>query len=388
MAAGALTGWLLPDQAAGLTIVTNIFLRLIRSVIAPVLFGVLVGAAQSAAPRDLARLALKSLAYFEVVTAIALLVGWFAVDWTAPGFPVRLPTTASSSPAPVTPAAIPGAPQLITNAFPASIVDAMARGDILQIVIFTSLFAAAVSAAGSRARAVTGFAEALTAVAFQYTRYVMMLAPLAVFSSMAVTVAGNGSLALAGLARFVAAAWAAQTLFAATVFPLSLWLAGIPLGVFLRAVREPFLVAFATTSSAAALPQTIEAVDRLGVSKRIAGVVTPLSLTLNMTGSSIHLAMGALFAAQAGGVALTFGEQLAILATLKLTSKGVAGIPRANLVILSGLFSQFGLPAEALPVLLGIDALIDPIRTSVNVIGHAVAAPVMARWEHVKVGEK
>lgn len=377
MAAGAAVGWLFPGEAASLTVITNIFLRLIRSVIAPVLFGVLVGAAQAAAPRDLARLAAKSVVYFEVVTAIALVMGWFAVEWSAPGFQVRLPAPASGPAA----AVIPDAAQLVTNAFPASIADAMARGDILQIVLFTSLFAAAVSAAGARASAVVGFAEGLTAVAFQYTRYVMLLAPFAVFSSMATTVAGNGSIALAGLAKFVAAAWAAQALFAATVFPLSLWFARVPAGVFLRAVREPFLVAFATTSSAAALPQTIEAVDRLGVSKRVAGVVTPLSLTLNMTGSSIHLAMGALFAAQAGGITLNFGQQLAILATLKLTSKGVAGIPRANLVILSGLFTQFGLPAEALPVLLGVDALIDPIRTSVNVVGHAVAAPVMARWE-------
>lgn len=377
MAAGAAVGWLFPGEAASLTVITNIFLRLIRSVIAPVLFGVLVGAAQAAAPRDLARLAAKSVVYFEVVTAIALVMGWFAVEWSTPGFQVRLPAPASGPAA----AVIPDAAQLVTNAFPASIVDAMARGDILQIVLFTSLFAAAVSAAGARASAVVGFAEGLTAVAFQYTRYVMLLAPFAVFSSMATTVAGNGSIALAGLAKFVAAAWAAQALFAATVFPLSLWFARVPAGVFLRAVREPFLVAFATTSSAAALPQTIEAVDRLGVSKRVAGVVTPLSLTLNMTGSSIHLAMGALFAAQAGGITLNFGQQLAILATLKLTSKGVAGIPRANLVILSGLFTQFGLPAEALPVLLGVDALIDPIRTSVNVVGHAVAAPVMARWE-------
>lgn len=377
MAAGAAVGWLFPGEAASLTVITNIFLRLIRSVIAPVLFGVLVGAAQAAAPRDLARLAAKSVVYFEVVTAIALVMGWFAVEWSTPGFQVRLPAPASGPAA----AVIPDAAQLVTNAFPASIADAMARGDILQIVLFTSLFAAAVSAAGARASAVVGFAEGLTAVAFQYTRYVMLLAPFAVFSSMATTVAGNGSIALAGLAKFVAAAWAAQALFAATVFPLSLWFARVPAGVFLRAVREPFLVAFATTSSAAALPQTIEAVDRLGVSKRVAGVVTPLSLTLNMTGSSIHLAMGALFAAQAGGITLNFGQQLAILATLKLTSKGVAGIPRANLVILSGLFTQFGLPAEALPVLLGVDALIDPIRTSVNVVGHAVAAPVMARWE-------
>lgn len=269
---------------------------------------------------------------------------------------------------------------MVTNAVPASLLDALARGDILQIVIFTALFGAACAAAGSKAGPVTAFAAALTSVAFEFTRLIMFAAPLAVFASMAVTASGHGSTALGGLAQFVVTAWAAQCAFAVVAFGLSLRLAGIPVAVFARAVREPFLVGFATTSSAAALPQTLASMAQLGISPRVVGIVTPLSLTLNLTGSCIHLAMGALFAAQGAGMHLSGVQQVAILATLKLTSKGVAGIPRANLVILAGLFAMFGLPAEALPVLLGIDALIDPVRTSVNVLGHAVAAPVMTRF--------
>ena len=209
----------------------------------------------------------------------------------------------------------------------------------------------------------------------------MWLAPAAVFAAIANTVAHSGRGALSALGKFIAAAWAAQLLFLVLVIGGSVLVARVPLGRFVRSVEEPFLVAFATTSSAAALPQTLEGIKRLGVSQRVLGIVAPLSLSLNLTGSCIHLAMCAFFVAQAAGMDLPPARQLMILLTLKLTSKGVAGIPRANFVILSGLFATFGLPLEGLTVLLGIDALIDPIRTSVNVLGHCAAAPVVARWE-------
>jgi proton glutamate symport protein len=182
---------------------------------------------------------------------------------------------------------------------------------------------------------------------------------------------------LESLARFIAAAWVAQVVFAVLVIGGSLKLAAVPLGRFASFAREPFLVAFATTSSAAALPQTLESMERFGVPRRVLGIVAPLSLSFNLTGSCIHLAMCAYFVAQAAGMELSVGKQAMILLTLKLTSKGVAGIPRANFVVLSGLFAQFGLPVEGLAVLLGIDALIDPIRTSVNVLGHCAATAVL-----------
>ena len=380
MVLGAAFGALAPPGAAQhLAIVPKIFLRLIQAVIAPVLLGVLISAGAGAgSAREFGRLALRAAIYFELMTAAALLTGWGAVWLVQPGRAFHFANSGGAAAVPQ----IPSAADVVTNAVPSSLFDALARGDILQIVIFTALFGAACAAAGVKAGPVTAFAGALTSVAFEFTRLIMCAAPLAVFASMAVTVAGNGSTALGGLAQFVITAWAAQSAFAIVAFGLSLRMAGIPLPAFTRAVREPFLVGFATTSSAAALPQTLESMSRLGISPRVVGIVTPLSLTLNLTGSCIHLAMGALFAAQGAGMHLSAGQQLAILATLKLTSKGVAGIPRANLVILAGLFAMFGLPAETLPMLLGIDALIDPVRTSVNVLGHAVAAPVMARFHN------
>jgi proton glutamate symport protein len=228
---------------------------------------------------------------------------------------------------------------------------------------------------------VVDFADSLAEIAFRYTDYVMYLAPAAVFAAAANTVAGRGSRALEGLAAFVAAAWFAQALFLALALVGALALFGVPLRRFARFARDPFLIGFATTSSAAALPRTLENMERFGVPKRILGVVAPLSLSLNLNGSTIHLAMASLFVAQAAGMDLSFEQQIVILATLKLTSKGVAGVPRANFVILAALFESQGLPLEGLAVLLGIDALIDPVRTSVNVMSHCTGPALVARWE-------
>jgi proton glutamate symport protein len=270
---------------------------------------------------------------------------------------------------------------LVVNAFPTSIFDAMARGDVLQILVFCLLFGLACLSAGEKARPVLDLAEAVVAVAFRFTHLVMFLAPLAVFAALAGTVASSGAGVLAGLARFVLVSWGAEVLFLLAGFGLALGVAGVPLRRFLRAVREPFLIAFATTSSAAALPQTLENLERFGVPRRILGVVAPLSVSLNLCGSTLFLGLATLFIAQAAGIALSVEQQLLILVTLKLTSKGVAGIPRANLVVLAALFQSFGLPPEGLGLLLAIDAFIDPIRTSVNVVGHCTAPVVVARWE-------
>jgi len=238
----------------------------------------------------------------------------------------------------------------------------------------------ACNAAGTKGLPMVRFADALAAIAFQYTKYVMYLAPAGVFSAMAVTVANSGQAALASLVRFVALAWVAQAFFLVFVLGGALWLARVPIRRFAQYAREPFLVAFATTSSAAALPRTLEKMAEYGIPQRVLGIVAPLSLSLNLSGSCVHLAMSTLFIAQAAGLALTWQEQAVILLTLKLTSKGVAGIPRANFVILSGLFATFGLPASGLTMLLGVDALIDMVRTSVNVVGHCAACPIISNW--------
>jgi len=373
---GAGFGSVFPEQAASIEVVSNIFLRLIKSVIAPVLFGVIVSAiATSPSLAEVGRIGMRSAIYFEVVTTIALALGWFAVWLFRPGEGIHFTAEATS-------VATPTFSQVIEASFPSSIFDAMARGDVLQIVVFSMLFGAACQSVGrEKAASVAAFAEAIREIAFRYTHYVMYLAPFAVFAAMAVTVAKTGADSLRALALFVVASWAAQLTYLLLVQMGSLWLAGAPIGRFIQYAREPFLIAFATTSSAAAVPKTLENMQLFGVPARIVGLVTPISLTFNMSGSCIHLAMCAFFVAQAAGMQMSLSTTLLILLTLKLTSKGVAGIPRANFVILTGLFANFGLPGEGLTVLLGIDALIDMIRTSVNVTGHCVASPVIARWE-------
>ena len=374
--AGALFGLLAPEVAPRLQFLSDIFLRLIRAIVAPVLCGVLVRAVGNAGSmRDLGRLGWKAIVCFEVATTVALLLGWAAALVIQPGVGVKL-----AGPPP------PPAPEmsftaLLVNAVPTSIFDALARGDVLQIVVFCFLFGTACLALGERARPVLDVADALAEVAFKFTHFVMFLAPAAVFAAMASTLAAGGTAALAGLARFLVTSWAMQLLFLGVVLGGGLALFRVPLRRFIRYLREPFLIAFATTSSAAALPQTLENVGRFGVPQRVLGVVAPLSLSLNLNGSTIHLALATFFIAQAAGVSLTLEQHLLVLLTLKLTSKGVAGIPRANFVVLAALFPLFGLPVEALGLLLGIDALIDPIRTSVNVVSHCTAPVLVARWE-------
>ena len=371
---GALFGWLAPEWAQQLAVVSNVFLQLIKSIIAPVLFAVLVRAVASGGTfQELGRVGWRAIVYFEVVSSLALLIGWFAVLWAQPGVGIALPVSTAKT-VPLTMA------RLIENIFPASIMDAMARGDVLQIVVFSILFGLACNAAGHQALPVVRFADALSEIAFRYTRYVMYVAPAGVFAAMALTVANSGQAALAGLARFVALAWVAQAFFLVVVLGGALWIARVPIGRFASYAREPFLVAFATTSSAAALPRTLEKMAEYGVPQRVLGIVAPLSLSFNLSGSCVHLAMCTLFVAQAAGIQMSFPEQAIVLLTLKLTSKGVAGIPRANFVILSGLFATFGLPAAGLTMLLGVDALIDMIRTSVNVVGHCAACPIIDRW--------
>lgn len=373
---GIVIGFFAPGLALHLKVVSDVFLRLIRAIIAPVLFGVLVRAIGTAGGmRDLGRLGWKSVICFEVSTTIALLLGWITAAVMRPGAGVSLPV---ETVAPAAPLSFTG---VIVNAVPTSIIDAMARGDVLQIVVFCFLFGMACLSLGEKARPVLAFADSLAEVAFRFTHMIMYLAPPAVLAAMASTVASGGIDTLLGLLRLFFASWIAELFFLIVVLGGALVAFRVPLRRFVRYAREPFLIAFATTSSAAALPQTLENIERFGVPRRVIGVVAPLSISLNLTGSTLFLGLATLFVAQAARVDLSLEQQLLILLTLKVTSKGVAGIPRANFVVLTALFQGFGLPLEGLALLLGIDALIDPIRTSVNVIGHSVAPVVVARWE-------
>jgi proton glutamate symport protein len=366
MAVGAAVGLVWPEFGRSLAPVGRIFLKLIQVVVAPVLFGALVAGCGRGA--GVGRLGGRAVLLFEVATSIALLLGWCAAWWFEPGVGVALRAT----PVAAAPAANFG--EVVANLFPASIFDAMAKGNVLQIVLFSVL----VGVAAQGQERFIRFAESVAAVAYAFIRYVMLLAPAGVAASMAATVGAGGFAVIQGLSYFALLAWAAQGLFAG-VIALGLWGAGVSVRRFALAVREPFLLALGTTSSAAALPKSIEAMEAFGVRREVAGLALPLGLSFNLCGSTIHLAMATLFVAQAAGVALSPGQQVMILATLKLTSKGVAGIPRANFVILSSLFTAFGLPLEGLAMLLGIDAVIDMIRTAVNVLGNCAATAILDR---------
>ncbi len=265
--------------------------------------------------------------------------------------------------------------------FPTSVFDAMARGEVLQIVVFSFLFGAACAAIGSRAKPVVAFTESLADVMFQFTRYVMYLAPLGVGAAMAVTVGSKGFSVLVGLGKLILTMYAAQVIFVVGVLGSVMLVVRIPVGEFYRAAREPFLIAFSTASSEAALPRALENMERFGVPKHIVSFVIPTGYSFNLDGTTLYLSLASVFVAQAAGIPLSVGQQVIMMLTLMLTSKGVAGVPRAALVILAGTLGQFQLPLEGVVVLLGIDAVMDMARTSVNVVGNCLATAVVARWE-------
>jgi proton glutamate symport protein len=381
MAAGIAMGIAAPGFASQLSPISNVFLRLIRSIIAPLIFGTLVyGIAGSGDLKQMGRIGLKAIVYFEVVTTVALLLGLAAVNLVRPGDGLKLAPAATEVAASQ---AKPTLGSILEHVFPASVIDAMARGDVLQIVVFAFLFGAACAAVGAKAKPVVAFCESLAEVMFRYTNYVMYLAPIGVGAAIAVTVASKGSGVLLGLGKLILTMYAAQILFVTLVLGSIVILFRIPAGAFYRAAREPFLIAFSTASSEAALPRALENMEQFGVPKHITAFVLPTGYSFNLDGSTLYLSLASVFVAQAAGVNLSFGQQLLMMLTLMLTSKGVAGVPRAALVILAGTLSSFHLPMEGVAVLLGIDAVMDMARTSVNVLGNCLASAVVARWEGV-----
>jgi proton glutamate symport protein len=383
MAAGIALGVAAPDIAKQLSPISNIFLRLIKSIIAPLLFGTLVaGIAGAGSVKAMGRIGLKSIVYFEIVTTIALVLGLAAVNLVRPGEGMDLQKSAAEAVA----ASPPSLSAILEHTFPSSIIDAMARGEVLQIVVFCFLFGAACAAIGEKAKPVVNFAESVAEVMFRYTKYVMYLAPFGVGAAIAVTVGSKGFGVLFGLGKLIVTMYVAQVLFVFGVLGAVILIARIPARRFYNAVKEPFLIAFSTASSEAALPVALENMERFGVPKHIVGFVMPTGYSFNLDGTTLYLSLASIFVAQAAGIELSIGQQVIMMLTLMLTSKGVAGVPRAALVILAGTLASFHLPMEGAAVLLGIDAVMDMARTSVNVLGNCLATAVIARWEGFSFG--
>jgi proton glutamate symport protein len=381
MAAGVAIGVLAPNFATHLAPVSQIFLRLIRSIIAPLIFATLVhGIAGSGDLKQMGRIGLKAILYFEIVTTLALFLGLGAVNLVRPGEGVTISRTVADAALPAAQAGFK-----IENIFPTSLFDALARNDALQIVVFAFLFGMACSAIGAKADPVVRFLGSLAEVMFRFTRYVMYVAPFGVGAAIAVTIGSKGVKVLFGLGQLIATMYVSAVLCILLVLVPGLILFRIPVGKFYRAVREPFLIGFSTASSEAALPLALENMEQFGVPKAIVGFVIPTGYSFNLVGSALYLSLASVFVAQAAGMHLTLGEQLAMMLTLMLTSKGVAGVPRAALVILAGTLATFHLPMEGIAVLLGVDAILDMARTSINVLGNCLASAVVARWEGYKL---
>lgn len=385
MAAGIALGVAFPDFSRNLTPISNIFLRLIKSVLAPLLFGTLVaGIAGSGSVKTMGRIGGKAILYFEIVTTLALLVGLAAVNIVRPGDGLTLESSAAEQ---IGSAPPPTFGQLLEHTFPTSVIDAMARGEVLQLVVFCFIFGAACTAIGAKAKPIVEWSESLAEVMFRYTHYVMYTAPFAVCAALAVTVGSKGLGVLLGLGKLILTLYAALAVFVLAVLIPIIMICRIPMRRFYEAVKEPWLIAFSTSTSEAALPVALENMERMGVPKHIVGFVLPTGYSFNLDGTTLYLSLASVFVAQAAGVDLTFGQQILIMLTLMLTSKGVAGVPRASLVILSGTLVSFHLPVEGVALILGVDAVMDMARTSINVLGNCLASAVVARWEGVDLSK-
>jgi len=390
---GVLLGWWMSQMSADRrvnwetwsTLIRDIFLHLIKAMIAPLVFASIVqGIAGTGDLKKVGRMGAKALLYFEVVTTFALAVGLLMVNWLKPGAGVILSGSVGSLGA-----AAQAKPltliETILHTFPTSLLDAMARGDVLQIVCFSLLFAMAVIAAGEAGKPILVWCDSLTQVMFKFAGIIMKFAPYGVGAAMAVTVGHQGLEVLLSLGKLVLTLYAALIVFVVLVFGVVIWIAKIPLRPFMRAVREPFTVAFATANSESALPKAFENMEKVGVPRGIVGFVLPAGYTFNLDGSTLHLAVASVFVAQAAeattGIHFGLGQQITMMLTLMITSKGVAAVPRASLVVLIAALQSFGLPLEGAAMILGVDALMDMARTSVNVLGNCPASAVVARWE-------
>lgn len=379
MAAGIAVGHFFPAFGKDLAFLGSIFLRLIKSIIAPLLFATLVvGIAGSGSARAMGRIGLKAIIYFEIVTTIALFLGLAAVNLARPGVGISLEKAAAQELAPQQQATWSA---ILEHTFPTSIFDAMAKGEVLQMVVFCFLFGTACTMIGARAEPVVRFLQSLADVMFEYTRYVMYLAPFGVGGAMAAVVGSKGIGVLFGLGKLILTLYVALAVFVVFVLGAVVMIFRIPVRRFVHWVKEPYLLAFSTASSEAALPLALENMERFGVPRHIVAFVLPTGYSFNLDGTTLYLSLASVFVAQAAGVELSMSQQLMMMLTLMLTSKGVAAVPRASLIILAGTLATFNLPLEGVALLLGVDTLMDMARTSVNLLGNCLASAVVARWE-------
>jgi proton glutamate symport protein len=384
MVVGILIGWLAPDFAPNLKPFANIFLRMIKSLIVPLLFSTLVVgiAGHGDDMKKVGKLALRSIIYFEIVTTAALAIGLIAVNIVKPGVGVQLDTSANSEEFKALAGKTPTFSSVLEHTVPQSFFEAAAANEVLQIVFFAIIFAVALSRVEGKSKVVfLDWLQALSDIMFKFVGIVMAYAPIGIGAAIGVTVGKSGLGVMLNLAKLVGTLYVSLIIFVLVVLVPVAIIMKIPIARFWKSVKEPWLIAFSTASSEAAFPQAMQAMERFGVPRRIVAFVLPTGYSFNLDGSTLYLAIASVFVAQAAGIDMPLSQQLLMMLTLMLTSKGVAAVPRASLVILSGALAQFGLPLEGIAVILGVDAIMDMARTSVNLLGNCLATAVMARWE-------
>ena len=384
---GILVGWVFPAFAIKTHVLAEIFLRMIKMIIAPLLFATLVvGIAGHGDVKSLGRLGIKTLAYFEIVTTIALFIGLGFANLFKPGIGmgniasdqtgltriVQMASTTHHN----------SFGDLLLSLCPTSIFQAMAEGNLLQIVVFCIFFALAICAVGKKAQPVVDILNSVASIMFKFTEYVMFFAPIGIFGAIAYTVGSNGISILFNYGKIIISLYTALIVFVALVLIIACKLVGVSARAVIRAIQEPALLTFTTASSEAALPKAMSIMEKFGVPKSIVGFVMPTGYTFNLDGSTLYLAMAVLFSTQLVGIHLTFEQQLVIMFALMLTSKGVAGVPRASIIVLAGTLTSFNIPIVGVAVLLGIDQILDMGRTTVNLLGNCIATIVIARWEN------
>jgi len=382
MVLGAEFGHDLPDIAVNLNVVSQIFLRLIKTIIAPLLFAtIVVGIAGHSDLKQVGRMGWKSLLYFEIVSTIALVIGLISINISKAGIGVTVPQNMAHSE--LTNVPVLKGTDVILHVFPENIAKAIYEGQVLQVVIFSVLFGIAVAMLKDKfKRPMIVFTEALSETMFKFTSIIMYFAPFAVFAAIAYSIGHMGLEIFVNLFKLLATLYVSLTVFLVGVLlPIALILK-IPVRKFINAISEPVAIAFATTSSESALPVAMERMEEFGVPRKIVAFVMPTGYSFNLDGTTLYLSLATIFVAQISGIHLSFDKQLLIVFTLMLTSKGVAGVPRASLVILLATATSFGLPVWPIYIILGIDELMDMARTSVNVIGNCLATVVIAKWEN------
>ncbi len=385
MVIGTIVGWLAPDFARNLSPLANIFLRMIKSLIVPLIFATLVVGIAGHGD-DMARvgkLALRSIIYFEIVTTFALAIGLIAVNVFKPGVGLQITSDAvATEEFQALASKTPTFSSVLEHTVPQSFFEAAANNEVLQIVFFAIIFAVSLARTqGNSRKVMLDWMQSLSDLMFKFVEIVMIYAPVGIGAAIGVTVGKSGLDVMFSLAKLVGTLFVALIVFVLVVLlPIAL-LARLNIRRFWSLVAEPWLIAFTTASSEAAFPQAMKAMEEFGVPGRIVSFVLPTGYSFNLDGTTLYLAIASVFVAQAAGVDMSIGQQLLMMLTLMLTSKGVAAVPRASLVILSGTLAQFGLPLEGIAVILGVDAIMDMARTSINLLGNCLATAVMARWE-------